>query len=92
MTHRNLYKLSATLLAGAAFALASLPAQAQDFPDRAIEIIVPYAAGGGTDLSVRVLADVLSTHLDGATVIVRNEPGGGGANGPRAAPSAAAHG
>ena len=80
MSTINPNKLSALLLAGvAAFAVA--PAQAQDFPSQTIEIVVPYAAGGGTDLSVRVLADVMQRHLEGATVIVRNEPGGGGAIG-----------
>lgn len=62
-----------TVLSGAA--------AAQSFPARAIEIDVPYAAGGGTDVSMRVLAETLSAKLDGATVIVRNTPGGGGAIG-----------
>ncbi|MCX8997337.1 tripartite tricarboxylate transporter substrate binding protein [Rhizobiaceae bacterium BDR2-2] len=61
--------------------MAAFAANAQGFPTKPIEIVVPYAAGGGTDLSIRVLADVLSRKLDGATVVVRNEPGGGGAIG-----------
>lgn len=78
MRDTNLNKLSAALLAGATLALGAGSAQAQDFPSQPIEIIVPYAAGGGTDLSVRVLASVMQKHLDGATVIVRNQAGGGG--------------
>jgi tripartite-type tricarboxylate transporter receptor subunit TctC len=89
-THLN--RLSAVLLTGAAVVLGALPAQAQDFPSQTIEIVVPYAAGGGTDLSVRVLADVMQKHLDGATVIVRNEPGGGGAIGTGSSLSANADG
>jgi len=81
MPPKNLNKLLAALLAGSMLSLAPGAAQAQNFPSQTIEIIVPYAAGGGTDLSVRVLADVLQKHLDGATVVVRNEPGGGGAIG-----------
>lgn len=88
MPTNNLNKFSAVLLAGAALGLGAVPLQAQDFPSQTIEIVVPYAAGGGTDLSVRVLADVMQKHLDGATVIVRNEPGGGGAIGTGSALSA----
>lgn len=77
------------LAAGAALAISmTTMASAQDFPSRPIEVIVPYAAGGGTDLSVRVMADILSKKLDGATVVVRNQPGGGGGIGTGAALSA----
>lgn len=51
------------------------------FPDRPIQIVVPYSAGGGTDLSMRLLAESMQRHIPGATVIVRNQPGGGGAIG-----------
>ncbi len=64
---RNLFLgilATSTLLAGAA--------SAQTYPDRAIEIVVPYAAGGGTDVSMRVLAETLGQKLGGATVVVRN--------------------
>ena len=66
----------ATVSAGAAMA---------EYPKRPIQIIVPYSAGGGTDLSVRVLAESLERHIEGATVVVRNQPGGGGAIGTSAA-------
>lgn len=56
-------------------------AWAQSYPERPIEIVVPYAAGGGTDVSMRVLAETLAAKLGGATVVVRNAPGGGGAIG-----------
>jgi tripartite-type tricarboxylate transporter receptor subunit TctC len=62
-------------------ALAVNTALAADWPERPVQIIVPYAAGGGTDLSMRILAKALSKALNGATVIVRNETGGGGAIG-----------
>jgi tripartite-type tricarboxylate transporter receptor subunit TctC len=71
------WALVGTLVAGAA--------SAQDYPSRSIEVIVPYAAGGGTDLSMRVMADVLSKKLGGATVVVKNVPGGGGGIGTGAA-------
>ncbi|GGB06129.1 C4-dicarboxylate ABC transporter substrate-binding protein [Brucella endophytica] len=69
-------------------ALAADTSAAQEYPSRPIEIVVPYAAGGGTDLSIRVMAEVLSKKLDGATVVVRNQTGGGGGIGTGSALSA----
>ena len=91
MPNKKMNKLSAILLAGVSLMLAG-PAMAQDFPSQTVEIIVPYAAGGGTDLSVRVLADVMQKHLEGATIVVRNEAGGGGAIGTGSALAAKADG
>jgi tripartite-type tricarboxylate transporter receptor subunit TctC len=55
--------------------LAALPAAAQNYPARSVRIIVPYAAGGNTDITARAvgvkLADVF-----GQQVIVDNRPGG----------------
>jgi len=70
--------LSALALGGAI--LAAPMAQAADYPARPVQIIVPYNAGGGTDLTARVLAKVLEKYL-GGTVVVRNQPGGGGSIG-----------
>ncbi|MBM3604140.1 MAG: tripartite tricarboxylate transporter substrate binding protein [Alphaproteobacteria bacterium] len=71
-------------LAAAAASVLAVPALA-DYPERPIQIIVPYSAGGGTDLSVRLLADSLTRQLEGARVVVRNQPGGGGSVGTSAA-------
>jgi tripartite-type tricarboxylate transporter receptor subunit TctC len=51
-------------------------AQAQAWPDKVIRIINPYAAGGPSDIIVRMLADGLTTEL-GQRVIVENKPGAG---------------
>lgn len=64
----------------ALFALALLvatPAMAQDFPNKPITIMVPFAAGGSTDLVARLTADSLSKQL-GQSVIVDNVTGAGG--------------
>src|SRR5438105_7133595 len=53
---------------------AALPAAAQDYPTKPIRIVVGYAAGGGNDLIVRVMAPRLSEAL-GQQVIVENKPG-----------------
>ncbi len=58
----------------------STSAFAADYPARPVQVIVPYNAGGGTDLAARVLAQSLEKYL-GGTVIVRNQPGGGGSIG-----------
>jgi tripartite-type tricarboxylate transporter receptor subunit TctC len=52
-------------------------ASAQDFPSRPVTVIVPFAAGGSTDLVARLTADGLSKAL-GQSVIVENVTGAGG--------------
>jgi tripartite-type tricarboxylate transporter receptor subunit TctC len=62
------------------FALVVLPvfaANAQTWPERPVKIIVPYAAGGGTDVLARVTADRLREIL-GQSFVVENRPGAGG--------------
>ena len=58
----------------AAMAAASL-ACAQSFPDKPIRFVIPFAAGGGSDVMARVIAEPLSQRL-GQPVIVENKPGG----------------
>ena len=68
----------ARLLLAALLALAAWPAAAQDnYPSRPITLILPYAAGGGTDAIARVLAKTLEAKLGGA-IVVENRPGAGG--------------
>jgi len=66
------------------FTLLSPHASAQkvDFSGKRIEIIVPFSAGGGSDVYVRALAPHLEKQLPGKpSIIVRNIPGGGGVTG-----------
>jgi len=55
-------------------------AQAADFPTKEVQIIVPWAAGGATDLVFRALAASTAKHL-GKAVVVVNKVGGAGAVG-----------
>jgi tripartite-type tricarboxylate transporter receptor subunit TctC len=52
-------------------------ASAKDFPNRVISLVVPFAAGGPSDVIARLLAQSMSTTL-GEQVIIENVPGAGG--------------
>src|SRR5512137_2019666 len=60
--------------------MAVMPVQAADFPTKEVQIIIPWAAGGATDLIFRALGATTGKYL-GKAVVVVNRPGGGGAVG-----------
>ena len=83
-----------TLLASLAVAAAGalpLGALAQNFPTKPITIIVPFSAGGTTDILARIVGQGLTTEL-GQSVVVDNKPGAGGNIGGSLAAKAAADG
>lgn len=73
-------KLAAVCALFAGLAIAA-GASAQQFPSKPITLICPWPAGGGTDLHLRKLAELVGKRL-GQNVIVENRPGGSGMNGP----------
>ena len=73
-----------TLLAGGAALLASGARAQAAYPTRPIRMIIPFAAGGGTDVPGRILADAMSATL-GQPVVVENRTGAGGTIGMEAA-------
>lgn len=66
------------LLALALTAAVSVGAQAQAFPNKPITFVVPFAAGGPTDLVARQLAEAMRKPLGGANIVVENAAGAGG--------------
>jgi tripartite-type tricarboxylate transporter receptor subunit TctC len=71
---RALLRLSLAVMAVAALAPAVLTQQA--FPTRPIRLIVPYPAGGATDVVARIVAEKMSEEL-GQQIHVDNRPGAG---------------
>jgi tripartite-type tricarboxylate transporter receptor subunit TctC len=67
------------------------PVHAQDFPSKTVKIVVPYAAGGGTDIVARIVAQKLQEKW-GHPTIVENRAGAGGNVGAEAVFSAPADG
>jgi tripartite-type tricarboxylate transporter receptor subunit TctC len=68
----------------AAVALASAwagAASAQSFPTKPVTLIVPWPAGGSTDLGMRALAEGAQKHL-GQPIVIENKPGASGSLGP----------
>ncbi|AOT72122.1 tripartite tricarboxylate transporter substrate binding protein [Geosporobacter ferrireducens] len=73
--------LSVVLVLALSFALGACGAtEKASFPEKTIQVIVPYAAGGGTDVVARAVADASKNHFPQPVVVV-NKTGAGGAVG-----------
>ncbi|WP_375459571.1 Bug family tripartite tricarboxylate transporter substrate binding protein, partial [uncultured Enterovirga sp.] len=65
------------IIAALAAALAATGASGQTYPQRPITLVVPFSAGGTTDIIARIMADDMSRTL-GQQVVVENTVGAGG--------------
>jgi len=74
--HRRILLVSVAAL----LAAASTGAGAQAYPSKPVRLIVPFAAGGTTDIVARVVSEKINAHL-GQTLLVDNKAGGGGSIG-----------
>ncbi|MSQ18408.1 MAG: tripartite tricarboxylate transporter substrate binding protein [Betaproteobacteria bacterium] len=75
---RNKLISSSAALAMSLLALCSAAAFAQEaaYPRRPVHLLVPYAAGGATDVFARIVAEAMSARI-GQPMVVENKPGGG---------------
>jgi len=80
LSRRRITMRLLTLCGILALPLPTWAAQADDYPSRAITIIVPYGAGSSTDILTRIIAKHMSDQF-GQTVIVENKAGAGGSIG-----------
>ena len=70
---KNFFRIFLLIALGQTFGLAA----AQSYPNKSIRIVVPFPAGGGTDIVARILANDISKDI-GQNIMVENK---GGANG-----------
>lgn len=91
-THTLVRRMGRFLMAGllAVLAIPALSADG-DFPTKPITLVVPFAAGGGLDVTARILGEKLKDLL-GQPVLIANRPGAGSAVGARAVAGAAPDG
>lgn len=72
--------LTSIIVFGAAVVCAASPVRAQDYPSKPVELVIPFAAGGATDVIGRMVAQTVSEKW-GQPVIVQNRAGATGAIG-----------
>ena len=77
-----------TILASIGMMVLASAASAQDYPSKPITLIVPWPAGGPTDVTMRSMAEAASKHL-GQPIVIENKAGGGGTVGPATMAAAA---
>ncbi|HSO61388.1 MAG TPA: tripartite tricarboxylate transporter substrate binding protein [Desulfobacterales bacterium] len=77
---RKVKRLTWVVLFVTGLALVAANLMAADYPERAIEILVPFGAGGGSDTAARAVAEGLKPQLKNG-VVVNNMPGGGATKG-----------
>src|SRR5690242_13725927 len=83
-------RLGFALIAALYVALPSA-ALAQKYPSRPIRVMLPFAAGSVSDVTLRILADKLGTRLN-TSIVVENQPRAGGTTAALAAKTATADG
>ncbi len=83
-----MFRLACSMILLAALGAFCGPLSAQEYPTKPVTLIVPWPAGGSTDISMRAIADAASKHL-GQPIAVDNKGGGGGTVGPATMAAAA---
>src|SRR5215213_7205880 len=91
MKHDRLKASTWPILAALAMTIACTAARAQDYPNRAITVVIPFAGGSASDVVSRIMLDRMSKSM-GQPIIVENKPGAGGNSGTALAAKAAPDG
>ena len=78
--HRRVFVAAALVVAALASFVAST-AFAQTYPEKPVTLIVPWPAGGSTDIAMRTIAEAAAKHL-GQPIVIDNKPGASGTLGP----------
>ncbi|MFL4979389.1 MAG: Bug family tripartite tricarboxylate transporter substrate binding protein [Xanthobacteraceae bacterium] len=91
MKHDRLKAWTWPILAALAMTIACTAARAQDYPNRAITVVIPFAGGSASDVVSRIMLDRMSKSM-GQPIIVENKPGAGGNSGTALAAKAAPDG
>ena len=84
--------IKGTLVAAVVASAMSLPAFADDYPTKNIDLVVPFDPGGSVDTTSRIIAETANTLLEGGELTVVNRSGGGGVVGQTFVSQAAADG
>ena len=91
-TRRRLTQvLLSGMIVGLTPLLMSKQSYASDFPNKPVTLVVPFAAGGGLDVTARIIAERLKDEL-GQAVLILNRPGAGSSVGARVVAAAPADG
>src|SRR5258706_1195396 len=88
MTDKRIVGAGGALCVAAFLLTAAAPVQAQTYPARPVRMIVPYSAGGASDIIARIVAQKLSEFM-GHQVVIDNRAGAGGLIGTDTAAKAA---
>jgi tripartite-type tricarboxylate transporter receptor subunit TctC len=80
-TRESRTTVASSAVAACVVLYAGAGALAETFPSRPVTLIVPYAAGGSTDVTFRALAAATEKHL-GQSIVIENRPGASGTIGP----------
>jgi tripartite-type tricarboxylate transporter receptor subunit TctC len=86
-TQHRRRRFATSLLCGLIAAVAPQAFAQADFPNKPVSLVVPFAAGGGLDVTARIIAERLKDEL-GQPVVIQNRPGAGSAVGARVVASA----
>lgn len=92
MLRKRHWRLTLSLIIAAAVGMTIHSASAQQYPEREVRVIVPFSAGGGTDLVTRIFAQALGDKLGRRFFIENVAAGAGGSVGSRQLSEAEANG